>query len=211
MRVLLIHSCILGLTTSIAAADPITILDTLNGIDPATRFDVGGSAGVGLHSDIEIGPVIVLAQETRLTEIGGYMNVWAGDTTGALPIIVRVHGSLENGSPDPDEVIASYEFSADDDTSVSSFQSIPVELTLPAGTYYVLFKTQGTNFGAILGQATNPQPYLAAAWRLGCLGSLCGAWDQPVNVAFRVLGEVGLVPTRNVSWGRLKAGFSPAR
>ena len=212
MRVLLIHSCILGLATSLAAADPITILDTLNGLDPATGFDVLGSTGVGLHSDIEIGPVIVLAQETRLTEIGGYMNVWAGDTTVTLPIVVRVHASLENGLPDPDQVIASYEFPVDADTSVSSFQSIPVELTLSAGTYFVLFKTQGTNFGAILGAAMNPQPYQAGLSQLRCLGSLCGAWDQPVNVAFRILGEVGFVPIHHISWGRLKAGnLVPAR
>ena len=205
VRILLIHSCMLGLATSLAAANPITVLDTLNGIDPATGFDDEGSTGIGLHSDIEIGPVIVLPQETRLTEIGAYVNVWAGGSRAPLPVVVRIHGSLENGSPDPDHVIASYEFPVDEDVSVISFQSIPIDLTLPAGTYYVLCRNQETDFdGSILSQATTPQPFVAGACQLGCLGALCGAWDVPVNAAFRILGEVGFVQTHHVSWGKLK-------
>ncbi len=181
--------------TSVPTRAIVSIVDTLGAATPTTQFSVVGSGGVSLLSSQFVGPEFTLAQPTTLTEIGGFVNNCGSIVAGkpqcpaTLPFTVQIRPST-NGVPDASNVLASFVLSHDNDPLVVSCEKVAIDLTLPAGTYFVLFTPQSSDGGLLLGTASSPFNYQAGLTKMGFLNPSTGGSSASQQFgAVRILGK----------------------
>ena len=175
----------------------VSIVDTLGAATPATQFSVFGAGGVSIFGGQFAGPEFTLTQPTVLTEIGGFVNNCDSIVSGVpqcpttLPFTVQIRPSM-NGVPDASTVLASFALSHDNNPLVVSYESVAINLTLQAGTYFALFAAQGNDGGFLLGGASDPFSYLPGTINMGLLFPTTGASSTQGSVprAVRILGEI---------------------
>ena len=173
------------------ASATVSILDSLGAATPATQFSVFGSSGPSIDPHQFVGVKFTLTQPTTLTEIGGFVNSCGTSfdlCTTTVPIGVQIRPST-NGLPDPSTILASFVLSHDNTPFVVSFESVTVNLTLPAGTYYAVFFPLDRG-GFLLGFASVPFLYFAEIVDMGFLDPTTGtAQSSKLPGAVRILGE----------------------
>ncbi|HXW05954.1 MAG TPA: PEP-CTERM sorting domain-containing protein [Vicinamibacterales bacterium] len=185
---LLPSAAALLLVPSPATADPVTltsiaVVDTLGAAGTATRFNVGGSAGVpffGLHSfgTAFVGPQFTLTRPSIVTRVGGYVNSCESIVNGvpqcvpASAIGVQIRPAQFGdpaAGPDPNQLLASATLSHDDDPFTIGFESASLDVLLQPGTYYALFTLPPGEGGFILSSAQEPFLFTAGAAMFGSL------------------------------------------
>lgn len=184
-------------TESVAAAGASTALvDTLGQATTASQFSVSGAGGNALLPSQHVGPRFVLTRATLITEVGAFVNncesIISGvpqcPATSAIVVDIRPEGTA--GGPDPNVVVASFALSHDNDPLVVRYESVSPSLLLPAGTYFALFRTQGSDAGFLLGSATDPFVYRAEEALIGILRPELGDWFVfSTGAAVRILGD----------------------
>jgi hypothetical protein len=146
----LMAACSLIMPAVAASPDPLTIaiVDTLGAATPATKFSVFGSGGISVSPTQSVGPLFTLAQETVITEIGGFLND-ASFINGVLqppfnplPFIVQIRPSVA-GTVDASTVLATFVLSSYKNPAIVSYESEGTKLLLEAGTYFAMFARQG--------------------------------------------------------------------
>ena len=184
---------VLFLLTSVKAYADSFIDDRLNGLNTSTPVS-GGWAGYTVAPEQWIGPRFTLPEQTRITEIGGFVF-------GRLPFVVSILPQI-NGLPDISTTLATLTLSNNFPTGTMAFESVSPNLLLGAGTYYAIFKppTQELGQGGVLlsilqDPGTEQVLYSAVP---GPVGLIRTALDAPVDwsdtrLAVRITGE-GSVP-----------------
>jgi len=127
-----------GSSVATQASDTFTIVDTLGAATPSTTFAkiTGSSLGFWhIQFFFFVGPKFTLTEETEITEIGGFIDVFEG----TLPVVVQIRPTDANGFPDLTSVLATFVLSNDNDPSLISYEFATPNLTLGAGTYWALF------------------------------------------------------------------------
>ena len=172
-----------------------TVLDTLGAATPQTVFGVFGSSGVSILPSVSVGAEFVLSERTFVTEIGGFVNNCVAIVEGLAqcpdtrPFLLQVRPST-NGLPDPVTVLATFVLSHDDDPYHTSYESVRMNLKLPAGRYFAMFVAQGSDAGYLLGGASTPFSYLADSLREGAVNLQTGAVSASQEyAAVRVLAR----------------------
>jgi hypothetical protein len=190
----------IALGARVAAADAqVTVLDALNGRDPAASLTVFGTSGISVLPAQHSGPEFVLAAPTVITEIGAFANncgeISAGvpNCPNASPLMVEIRPA-NDGRPDPNIVIASFSLTDDLDPLVMSYESVHLNLLLPAGTYFALFApATPADAGVILGTTND---YHAGLVPGGTVDPGSSATFTPgLFLAVRILGALAPVPT----------------
>lgn len=178
----------MGLMTagSAHAAGTVTVVETLGAATPSTQFILPGSGGHSILPTQFPGPRFELAEQTVLTEIGGFV------TTFALPATVEIVPAAPDGSPDGAHVLASYVLSSDGDPFTWSYESVAASLSLPPGTYFALFGVQDDDFGIVLSGASSPFEYRAGLTPAGFLNPTTGQSSASPGefMAVRILGQL---------------------
>ena len=185
-----------------ASADNIiTIVDNLGTATPSTQFSTSsGIRGLSIFSLQNVGPGFTLTEPTIITEIGGFVEqcslVAGRQQCPALPFVVQIRPSTNNGVPDPSTVLASFPLPRDYDPSVTTYESVSINLLLQPGSYFALFAPQGnyTGFGFLLASAGAPFNYEAGWTPMGFLDSTNGTSDAfEERGAVRILGTLPAV------------------
>ena len=182
-------------------ASGVAIVDTLGVATPTTQFSVFGSGGVTIYSEQFVGPQFTLPDSAVLTEIGAFVNNCASIVAGVpqcpntLPLIVQIRPSI-GGIPDPSTVLSSFELSHDNVPLLCSFESVEINLTLGAGSYFALFGTQqASDEGFLMNTASSPFSYLAGSTILGFLDPISGVSSASSQfAAVRVSATTAPVP-----------------
>ncbi len=176
----------------------VTVVDTLGIATTQTQFLLEGSNGTSILPTQFSGPRFTLTQSAILSEIGGFINRFTPPSPqcpNPLPFVVQIRPQLGN-SPDPNTVIASFTLSDDNDPSVWSYESVRMNLALPAGTYFAVFASQTCEEGAILRQASLPFPYIAGSVPVGTVYPQpcpnCQTFSPSEFLAFRILANCTL-------------------
>lgn len=133
MRALLV---ILILLTSVKA-HAITIVDGLNGLNTGNDVSVFGTGGYPVNPDQLIGPRFTLSEPTRITEVGGFIDVGGQGSPLEVQIRTQINGL-------PGSLIASFPLSNDNQVTLLHFESASPNLALAAGTYYALLRLTPT-------------------------------------------------------------------
>ena len=173
----------------------VTVVDTLGIATTETKFLLPGSTGTSILPTQFVGPRFTLTQNAVLSEIGGFINRFPpppSQCANPLPFVVQIRPQLGD-SPDPNTVIASFVLSDDNDPSVWSYESVRVNLALPAGTYFAVFASQTCEEGAILGQASEPFSYTALGVPMGAVYTppcpTCQTFTSSQLLAVRILAN----------------------
>lgn len=172
------------------------VVDTLGAATPATQFSVLGSSGEAILSSQFVGPQFTLAQETVITEVGGFVNnckvIVSGvpECPGTVPFTVQIRPSV-NGAPDASTVLATFVLSHDNEPLIISYESISTNLTLEAGIYFALFAPQDGDGGSLLDSASDPFNYQSGLTTLGFLDPTTGtSFATQLHGAVRILGRL---------------------
>ena len=175
--------------------DCVTVVDTLGIATTQSKFLLEGSGGTSILPTQFIGPRFTLTQSAVLSEIGGFINRFTPPSpqcANPLPFEVQIRPQLGD-SPDPNTVIASFTLSDDNDTSVWSYESVSVNLALPAGTYFAVFASPTCEVGAVLGQASLPFFYIAGSVPMGAVYThpcpMCQTFSPSQFLAVRILAN----------------------
>jgi len=195
MRALLVA---LILLTSVKAYADSFIDDRLNGLNTSTPVS-GGWAGYTVAPEEWIGPRFTLPEQTRITEIGGF--VW-----GRLPFVVSILPQL-NGLPDISTTLATLTLSNNFPTGTMAFESVSPNLLLGAGTYYAIFKPPTQELGqggVLLSNIQNADEQVLFSAVPGPVGVIRTALDTPVDwsaaaLAVRITGEVSVPEPATIS------------
>jgi len=201
LRLVLIATLTAGLLMfgdvgQMSASATVSIVDSLGIVALDTQFSLSGLTGLAVSDFQLVGPRFTLTQPTTLTEIGGFLNNCQGvlgiDCSSA-PLIVQIRPST-NGVPDPSTVLASFVLSNDNNLLLVSYESVAINLSLPAGTYFALFAPQNHDNGLLLSSATSPFNYQAGLINVGALNSVNGDSFLHLNFgAARILGELNVL------------------
>jgi hypothetical protein len=174
----------------------VTVVDTLGIATTQTQFLSAG--GTSILPTQFVGPRFTLTQSAVLSEIGGFINHYTPpppQCANPLPFVVQIRPQLGN-SPDPNTIIASFTLSDDNDPSVWSYESVSVNLALPAGTYFAVFAPQTCEQGAVLGQAFLPFSYIAGSVPMGVVYPQpcpnCQTFSPSQFLAVRILANCTL-------------------
>jgi hypothetical protein len=137
-----------------------TIVDTLGSFEGLTSnvFDVRfvRSAQAITAGVQQIGPAFSLTSQTRITEIGGFLNNCGPISTGCfpstfpLPLLVEIVPA-QNGVPDAGAVPFIFALPGNRDPVGIYYESVDPNLVLPAGNYFALFTAQGSDAGLLVG------------------------------------------------------------
>ncbi len=183
---------VLFLLTSVKAYADSFIDDRLNGLNTSTPVS-GFSAGYTVAPEQWIGPRFTLPEQTRITEIGGFVS---GTT---LPFVVSILPQI-NGLPDISTTLATLTLS-NNFPGTMAFESVSPNLLLGAGTYYAIFKPPTQELGqggSLLSNIQDPgtEQILYSAVP-GPAGVIRTALDAPVDwsdtaLAVRLTGEVSV-------------------
>ena len=142
------------------------VIDSIGDLPTNTRFKLPGSSGSPLDVHNSVGPEFTLTKATTITEIGAYVESCICLVRGKYlepcepfpTISVDIHPQL-NGKPDLATVIASYNLSNDNDRTLTSYESVKIELTLEPGTYYAIFNNT-YKYGMLMCGASDPHEYM---------------------------------------------------
>jgi hypothetical protein len=174
-------------------------VDTLGAAQPTTVFGIPGSGGVSIFGRQFAGPRFVLTGPRVLTEIGGFIN-----NPTARQFLVEVRPE-KDGHPDPDVVLATFVLSQHNDPLFVGYEYefASVSLSLPAGTYYALFRPPPDGDGGSgLSVASLPFQYQAGVTAVGVLDPVTG-WSitsPQVHMAVRILAPTATpAPTKTPS------------
>ena len=126
------------LLTSVKAYADSFIDDRLNGLNTSTPVS-GGWDGFTIAPEQWVGPRFTLPEQTRITEIGGFVF-------GRLPFVVSILPQI-NGPPDISTTLATLTLSNNFPTGTMAFESVSPNLLLGAGTYYAIFKPHTAELG----------------------------------------------------------------
>ena len=171
----------------VTLADAVPIVDTLGAATDTTQFSVFGSGGASIFSEQLAGPQFTLSDNTVLTEIGAFLN-------STVPLSVQIRPST-SGVPDPTTILAIFGLSHDDNPLIVSFESVAINLPLPAGMYFALFAPGNqSDQGVLLGGATDPFDYVAGSITLGFLNPASGVSSTSVSFAAVRISGVSQVP-----------------
>jgi hypothetical protein len=197
-RTLLAAAGLLVASATVAAADPIRIVDTLGAANTDTRFGIGGSSGPSIidvgHGEFFqfVGPQFILAKPTLLRSVGGFVNSCgtvdgSGRCRDGSPVGVQIRPkAVASAGPDRQRVIASSVLSSDHDPNLISFESTSFRLLLQPGTYFALFTLPPREQGFLLSSAQQPFPYAASHPPLGFVDSTRSGIDLAFGAAVRV-------------------------
>ena len=166
---------VLFLLTSVKAYADSFIDDRLNGLNTSTPVS-GFSAGYTIAPEQWVGPRFTLPEQTRITEIGGFVS-------GKLPFVVSILPQI-NGLPDISTTLATLTLS-NNFPGTMAFESVSPNLLLGAGTYYAFFKPQTQELGQggmLLSNIQDPgtEQFLYSAVP-GPIGLIRTAVDAPVD------------------------------
>jgi hypothetical protein len=188
----LMAACSLIMPAVAASPDPptIVILDTLGAATPTTKFSVFGTSGISILPTQSVGPCFTLAQETVITEIGGFIGI-DFSVPQSLPFIVQIRPPSGAGV-DASTVLATFVLSNNTNPLVVSFESVGTKLILEAGTYFAMFASQDGNQGFVLANAESPFAYTAGTTTFGILSQvpLVQNVTFPEAAAVRILGHL---------------------
>jgi hypothetical protein len=184
-RVLAVLVAALTISGGLAGTPPafaaeLTIVDSLGAATPSTTFSLFGSSGLGVFPGQVVGPMFTLAGDTRVTEIGAFLNM------RLHPAELQIRGAVD-GIPGP-TILASLPMSNDGDWFTVSYESANPNLVLGAGSYFAFFVPQADDEGFVLGSATDPFDYLAGVATFAVLGS---GQVFDTQGAVRILGDTG--------------------
>src|SRR5689334_15098017 len=163
------------------------LVDSLGTFSASSTYSVFGAGALTVSRYQAVGPRIILDQPKVITEIGAMAN-------SAFPLIVQIRPSL-NGVPNPSAVIASFALSFDNDPYTFSYESVKPNLTLPAGTYFVIFTTQTEE--DIAGMLQTFPPYIAGTFPAGIVNLNTGesSFSDVATGAARILACALVTPT----------------
>ena len=185
------------------------IVDGLAGASTSTVFDLDaaessalviGDGFPGATVNYHPGPAFTLLQQTRITEIGGFLGTFNCDQPNPCltvnPFSVDIRPDL-NGSPNPDPASSLGSFVLTPDSSVMQvrYLSAAPNIVLSAGTYYGIFFRQNQEGGILLQTYFGTPTYEAGAVTIGVLGynnsdnTLFESRTGTYNAAVRVLGD----------------------
>lgn len=195
-------------------ASPVVVLDTLATATPASTFSVFGSGGQVVSSEWFTGPRFSVGERTRITEIGGFLNVCATfvdykpQCPATRPFVVEIRRSV-NGLPDPAGSLASVSLSHDDDPLTVSYESAVPNVWLEPGDYFALVGAQASDAGMWLTYSV--APWVPLTTTLGFVNVITGrtqAYDVPLGA--RILGDTAPRPTskaqcKDGGWRTLKS------
>jgi hypothetical protein len=191
-----------------------TVVDTLGAATPATRFSSFGSGGTTISSFQLPGPAFTLTQPAVINQIGGFVDNckqiinFVPLCPQTSPLTVQIRPS-NNGVPDLSTVLATFVLSHDNDPLNISFESVDVNLLLPAGNYFALFAPQGQDVGFVLGSASNPFLYTAGLTLTGYTQGDNSAFAGPLFEAVRILADCRLQVTIDVKPGSFPNSINP--
>ena len=181
--------------TGAAASGEAALVDTLGQASRATRFSVAGSSGLAIFDEQMVGPRFTLTERTAITEIGAFVNsclrISEGlpQCPGARPLTVQIRPALGAG-PDPLRIPASFTLSDDGDPAVFSYESVALNVSLQAGSYFALFVAHDDDAGHLLRSAQRPYPYSSGSALMGVLSSVSGTFGtRQIQAAVRVVGR----------------------
>jgi hypothetical protein len=189
-------------------ASPITLVDTLGIATPATQFDVNGTSGpsmgrVNALFDLLFGLLFTLTAPTVITEIGGFVETCLFECAAPLPGRVEIHPAV-NGSPDLQNVIATFTLSSDENAAIVSYESVAPGFLLGPGSYYALSAPQAGAPGYVLGSALHPFFYNSGVTTAAQANRVNGTSAiAAFNGGVRVLGDTVPEPSvlLLVGWG----------
>jgi parallel beta-helix repeat protein len=178
-----------------ADATTSVVLDALGAATPTTTFSIFGSTGWTAADSYLTGPLFSLAAPTRITEIGAFLNNCETIISGVPqcpdthPIGVQIRPALD-GLPHPSTVLASFDLSHDNDPLTISYESVAMDLPLPAGSYFALFYAQSGEAGMLLSGSYGATTYIPDSVTFGTLRTEIGdSFVTTGPMAVRILGE----------------------
>jgi hypothetical protein len=129
-----------GVRADASPPEEIIVIDSIGDLHTDTRFKQPRSWGAPLDAHNSVGPEFTLTKTTTITEIEAYIESCAGMVGGQYlepcepvpSITVDIHPKLRD-KPDLTTVIASYNLLNDNDRTLTSYESVKIELILEPG------------------------------------------------------------------------------
>lgn len=168
------------------------LVDALAPATPETTFSVWASHGPTIDRNQFVGPEFTLDRPAVLSEVGGFLANCIGPDPNCPEINdfeVQIRPAIPGG-PDPSVILARFPLSNDGDPEITSYESVRMQLSLPAGTYFAIFAPIEGSWGYLLEFAGIPFPYQPGPVRMGVLPwtTLAGVFPE-VPMAVRVLAD----------------------